>query len=162
MPKTPHLQLATARDVPIIAAMSRELIETGLGWSWTRARVGRALAAADTNVLVARLARRMVGFGIMGYRERTAHLDLLAVAADQRRRGHGRRLVEWLEAVAEGAGIEKVYVEARARREGVLAFYQRLGYVEVERLAGYYRGREDAVRLAKALGPARSAASAGR
>jgi ribosomal protein S18 acetylase RimI-like enzyme len=44
----------------------------------------------------------------------------------------------------------------------VLAFYQRLGYVEVERLAGYYRGREDAVRLAKALGPARSAASAGR
>jgi ribosomal-protein-alanine N-acetyltransferase len=65
MPKTPHLQLATARDVPIIAAMSRELIETGLGWSWTRARVGRALAAADTNVLVARLARRVVGFGVM-------------------------------------------------------------------------------------------------
>jgi ribosomal protein S18 acetylase RimI-like enzyme len=40
----------------------------------------------------------------------------------------------------------------------VLAFYQRLGYVEVERLTGYYRGREDAVLLAKALRPALSVA----
>jgi ribosomal-protein-alanine N-acetyltransferase len=154
MPNSLRLQLATARDVPIIAAMSRELIETGLGWSWTRARVARALASADTNVLVTRTPRRVVGFAIMRYRDQTAHLDLLAVAPDHRRRGEGRRLVEWLETVAEVAGIAKVYVEARARREGTLTFYRRLGYVEAERLAGYYQGREDAVRLAKTLRPA--------
>lgn len=154
MPNSPRLQLATARDVPFIAAMSRELIENGLGWSWTRARVARALAAADTNVLVTRTPHRVVGFGIMRYRDQTAHLELLAVAPDHRRRGQGRRLVEWLETVAEVAGIATVYVEARARRQGTLAFYGRLGYVEVDRLAGYYRGREDAVRLAKTLRPA--------
>ena len=145
------LQLATARDVAAITTMSRDLIEIGLGWSWTPARVLRALASEDTNVLVARVPDHVVGFGIMQYQEWTAHLDLLAVAPDRRRRGLGRRLVGWLEEVAEVAGAVAVYVEARASRAGTLAFYRRLGYVELERLPGYYSGREDAIRLAKAL-----------
>jgi ribosomal-protein-alanine N-acetyltransferase len=146
-----RLELATLRDAPAIAAMSRDLIEAGLGWSWTPARVRRALAAADTNVVVARTARRVAGFGIMRYREWTAHLDLLAVAPDCRRRGLGRRLVAWLEDVAEVAGVVNVYVEARAAWPATLAFYHHLGYAEVARLRGYYWGREDAVRLARAL-----------
>jgi ribosomal-protein-alanine N-acetyltransferase len=147
----PHLRLATARDAPAIAAMSRDLIEAGLGWSWTPSRVRGALASRDTNVVVARTPGRVIGFGIMRYRMWTAHLDLLAVAPDHRRRGLGRRLVEWLEAVAEVAGVVSVYVEARASRAETLAFYGRLGYAEVERLLRYYGGREDAIRLAKAL-----------
>jgi len=146
-----HLELATARDVSAIAAMARDWIESGLGWSWTPTRVRRALASGDTNVLAARMPGRVVGFGIMRYRAWTAHLDLLAVAPEYRRRGLGRCLVEWLEAVADTAGVASVYLEARARWQGTLAFYHRLGYAEVERLAGYYGGREDAVRLAKAL-----------
>ena len=46
MSDRPHLQLATARDVPAVAAMSRDPIEAGLRWSWTPARVRRALASA--------------------------------------------------------------------------------------------------------------------
>ena len=151
MSDRPHLQLATRGDVPTIAAMSRDLIEAGLGWSWTPARVRRARDCAGTNVLVVRMSGRVVGFGIMRYGQWTAHLDLLAVAPDYRRGGLGRCVVQWLEAVADVAGVANVYVEARARWEGTLAFYHHLGYAEVERLPRYYSGREDAVRLAKAL-----------
>jgi hypothetical protein len=59
----PDLQLANASGVPVITAMSRDRIETGPGWSWTPGRVSRALAARDSNVLVARAPGRVVGFG---------------------------------------------------------------------------------------------------
>jgi len=158
MPDSAHLRLATAHDVPAIATMSRDLIEVGLGWSWTPARVRRALDSADTNVLVARTLGRVVGFGIMRYGQWTAHLDLLAVAPEHRRRGLGRCVVQWLEEVAEAGGAVSVYVEARTRWVATLAFYQRLGYAEVERLPRYYSGREDAVRLVRALRTAAPAA----
>ena len=40
------LKLAAPADAAPIAAMSRELIETGLPWSWTPERVARNLASA--------------------------------------------------------------------------------------------------------------------
>lgn len=146
-----QLRLASARDADSIAVLSRDLIEAGLGWSWTPARVRRAIDAADANVLVAKTATNVVGFAIMRYLWFSAHLDLLAVTSAHQRRGLGRRLLHWLEETATTAGAVYVFAEARALRPGVLTFYERLGYQAIERLPGYYRGQEEAVRLAKSL-----------
>src|SRR5678816_4611592 len=62
------IRLASADDALTIARMSRDLIEQGLGWSWTPLRVRRSIAEASTNVALALHGATPVGFGIMKYR----------------------------------------------------------------------------------------------
>ena len=147
----PLIRLATAADAPAIADMSRQYIESGLGWSWTPARIAAAIADRETNVALIDQPDGVLAFGIMHYAERSAHLALLAVDPAQRRRGIAARLVAWLEKCADTAGIERIRVEARSDNPEALAFYQKLGYVQIDRLARYYRGVMDAVRLEKTL-----------
>ena len=147
----PLIRLATAADAPAIADMSRQYIESGLGWSWTPARIAAAIADRETNVALIDQPDGVLAFGIMHYADRTAHLALLAVDPAQRRRGIAARLVAWLEKCADTAGIERIRVEARSDNPEALAFYQKLGYVQIDRLARYYRGVLDAVRLEKTL-----------
>jgi ribosomal-protein-alanine N-acetyltransferase len=145
------IRLASADDALSIARMSRDLIEHGLGWSWTPLRVRRSIADAATNVALAVQGALPVGFGIMKYRDDEAHLLLLAVAPGQARRGIGRELVGWLEAAARVAGIGQVYLEARFANADGRAFYRRLGYAEIQTVPGYYAGVEASVRMAKDL-----------
>ncbi len=147
----PTLQLATAADADGIARLSRDRIETGLGWRWGGWRVRRSIADGATNVVVAVAAGELAGFGIMKYGDDEAHLLLLAVAAGCVRRGVGGSLVDWLEASARTAGLGQVLLEVRAANAGARAFYGGLGYVPLQRLPGYYQGRETAVRMAKDL-----------
>lgn len=134
-----------------IAWMSRNLIERGLGWSWTGQRVRRSIDDPDSNVVLAMRCDVLVGFGIMKYQDVEAHLLLLAVQPEHGRRGVGTALVGWLETSARAAGIGQVYLEARAENTAARVFYRRLGYAEIQVVPGYYRGVEASVRLAKDL-----------
>jgi ribosomal-protein-alanine N-acetyltransferase len=153
------IRLATRGDSLAIARMSRDLIERGLGWSWTPSRVQRSVADPDANVAIAVVGAAPVGFGIMKYRDDEAHLLLLAVQPASTRRGIGAALVGWLEASARIAGIGQAYLEARAANAGARAFYRRLGYEEIQMLPGYYRGVEASVRMAKDLWLERAASA---
>jgi [ribosomal protein S18]-alanine N-acetyltransferase len=150
----PEISLGLARhaDAIAIASMSRELIEHGLPWSWTPRRVAASIRSATALVVVARGAGQIAGFGIMRYGDDDAHLDLLGVQDACQRTGLGRRLVEWLEKPALVAGISAVFLEVRASNHAAQAFYERLGYHELGRLAGYYQGRESAIRMGRELG----------
>lgn len=153
MAATPEIRLATRADAPAIARMSRDLIEHGLGWSWTVPRVLRSIADAQTNAVVwpAAVGGALAGFGIMKYLDDEAHLLLLAVDPAQQRRGVGSALVAWLEATAQVAGIGQIYLEARVSNLAARAFYRHLGYQEIQQVEGYYSGREASVRLARDL-----------
>ncbi|MEJ2645691.1 MAG: GNAT family N-acetyltransferase [Gammaproteobacteria bacterium] len=146
-----ELRLATLADTAEIAAMSRDLVETGLGWSWTAERVARNIRHAETTVLVAEDGIRLAGFAIMHFGFEDARLNLLAVRPAYRRQGLGRLLLQWLEESALVAGVSVVYLEARAGNVGAQAFYGRLGYRTVAQLPGYYRGLEAGVRMARDL-----------
>ncbi len=147
----PAIRLARPQDAAGIALMSRDHIETDLGWSWRRDRVLQALADPAVNVAVLQIDQGLVGFGIMEYGEHHAHLALLAVAPTHRRRGVGARLVDWLQKPAQLAGLEKIRLELRADNPGALAFYRRLGFEATGRSAGYYGGVVDAIRMEKSL-----------
>lgn len=152
MHRTYTIELAQARDVPRIAAMSREFIEQGLGWRWGPGAVQRCLRDRATNVAVARdVDGTIAGFGIMKYADSDAHLLLFGVTPAQRRLGIGAALLAWLEASAATAGIELIFLEARAGNTAAREFYRRQGYRELAVLRRYYRGQEDAVRLGKDL-----------
>jgi [ribosomal protein S18]-alanine N-acetyltransferase len=147
----PHISLAAAAHARGIAEMSREYIEYGLGWSWTQARVLKAIQDDSTNVAVVQERTALVAFGIMRYGEERAHLVLLGVAAGHRKRGLGALLLAWLEKSAVTAGLERVQLEARADNPDAIAFYLEQGYGRAGTVPGYYRGAVDAVRLEKRL-----------
>jgi len=148
---TIQIRLALGHDAPRIAAMSRDFIERGLGWSWTEQRVLRSIRDPNTNVAVAYDADSLVGFGIMKYREEEGHLLLFAVRDTHRRQGIGTALIAWFERTALTAGIGVIHLETRAASKEARAFYHRLGYKEIRTEPGYYRSIESAVRLAKDL-----------
>ena len=149
------IRLATRADAAEIAAMSRDQIERGLPWSWTAERVAAAIRNRDTNVAVVGEPRAIVAFGIMAYRDETAHLLLFSVLPSHRRHGVGSRLLHWLEAVAVTAGIARIAVECRRDNTAARNFYAEFGYHELAITKGYYRGYsgvlEDAIRLEKWL-----------
>jgi ribosomal protein S18 acetylase RimI-like enzyme len=151
MPQKLDLQLARLADATPIATMSRDLIELGLGRSWTPARVASQIRCPDTIVLVARTYQGIAGFGIMQFKSETAHLNLFAVAQPLQRRGIGSRILRWLESSADAAGITTIALEVRASNGAGQAFYRLSGYEEIMRLPGYYQGREAALRMARFL-----------
>lgn len=147
----PDIRLAHLTDAGRIAAMSRDLIEGGLAWSWTDARVRHAIADPCSNVAVICERADLLGFGIMQYGEEVAHLALLAVTPAYRHRGLGQRLMGWLELPARVAGIGRIRLEVRADNPVAFDFYRRQGYRSAGTVNGYYQGRIDALRLEKPL-----------
>src|ERR1700680_5110156 len=108
--------------------MSRDLIEHGLTWSWTPARVQHFISGAESSVVVARRERRIAAFAIMHFGDEVAHLNLLAVAIAYRRQGLGRQLMDWLTATAVEAGVFRIDLEVRSRNEAARIFYESMGF----------------------------------
>jgi ribosomal-protein-alanine N-acetyltransferase len=145
------LRLADSADARAIASMSRDYIESGLGWKYDAARVLRAIQDRETAVVVACDPSEVVGFAIMEFGETRAHLVLLAVRPRRRRLGTGRRLMQWLLESAQTAGIESIHLELRASNEAARAFYRVLGFAPTIMVPGYYGGREAALRMIRVL-----------
>ena len=143
------LRLATLDDAAEIAVMSRDLIEAGLGWTWTAARVARNIRSPSTLTVVACAPERIAGFAIMYCGDEHAHLSLLAVRSEWQRAGVGRHLVAWLEESALAAGIGTMRLELRERNRAARRFYARLGFAEFARVPAYYSGVETAVRMSR-------------
>ncbi len=134
------LGLARSADAREIAEMSRDLIEQGLTWSWTPARVQHFISGPESSVVVARRERRIAAFAIMHFGDEVAHLNLLAVAPEHRRQGLGRQIMDWLTATAVEAGVFRINLELRTHNEAARVFYLRLGFDQLGVVQGYYPG----------------------
>lgn len=146
-----RLRLGEPRDAQAIAALSRDHVEAGLPWKYDRARILRTMRRRDTVVLVAAEGSAVRGFALMDFGDERAHLVLLAVSPDHRRRGIGRRLIEWLLESARTAGIASVHLELRAGNTAARRFYRALGFSETILVPGYYGAREAALRMVRVL-----------
>jgi [ribosomal protein S18]-alanine N-acetyltransferase len=142
-----RLRLARAHHIRAIAAMSRDLVESGLGWKYDMDRVAAILAKADTLTLVARDSQGLAGFAILYFGDERAHLQLLAVRPRCQRQGIGRRLLRWLIESARVAGMAEMGLEMRAGNQPARDFYRSLGFVDAGAVAGYYNQRESALRM---------------
>lgn len=140
-------------EARVLAELSRDLIEHGLGWRYTPARVATLISDPDHVALVACGPddQGVLGFALMQFGDEHAHLSLLCVTPTQQRRGIGRRLIDWLIESANVAGIASIGLELRADNHGALAFYRRLGFVETQRVDGYYDAATAARRMTRSL-----------
>jgi [ribosomal protein S18]-alanine N-acetyltransferase len=152
-----RIEPARRADAATLALMAERFVEAGLRPAWGAARVLWHIRNADSVVLTARHGSAVAGFAIMRYGDERAHLNLLAVDPQHRRRGIARTLLAWLEESALTAGTFTVSLELRAHNGGARAFYGALGYAEHGEVPGYYQGVETAVRLQRDVRVARAA-----
>jgi [ribosomal protein S18]-alanine N-acetyltransferase len=156
-PRAITIRLAEPRDAQPIAVMSRDFIESGLGWKYDAARVMRAIRDRETVALVAcdTKSSAINGFGIMEFGDERAHLVLLAVRPSQRRTGIGQSMLDWLLDSARCAGIASIHLELRAANEAARRFYRAMGFYETVLVPGYYRSgegrKEGALRMLRVL-----------
>ena len=165
-PRAITIRPAEPRDAQAIAAMSRDFIESGLGWKYDAARVLRAMRDRETLAAVAcegaakggaqATARGAVaGFAIMEFGDERAHLMLLAVRPSHRRLGIGQRMLEWLLESARVAGMASIHLELRAGNDAARRFYRAMGFYETVLVPGYYRSgegrKEGALRMLRVL-----------
>jgi ribosomal protein S18 acetylase RimI-like enzyme len=146
------LRLARRTDSGAMALMSRDFVETGLGWRYSAERIGRLISDRETSAVVACDADgTLQGFAVMQFGDEHAHLVLLCVRPRQRRRGIGRRLVDWLLESAQVAGMARVDLELRADNDAAHAFYLRLGFSETRIVPAYYASHIAARRMSRTL-----------
>jgi [ribosomal protein S18]-alanine N-acetyltransferase len=141
------LRLADVGDAETIAQMSRDLIESGLGWRYRTDRVRRMITRRDTSAVVACDRHGTVGFAVMQFDDDHAHLMLLAVRPSHQRQGVARQLMQWQLHSARVAGMVSVHLELRASNRAALHFYRTFGFAQTLVLAGYYEQRESAIRM---------------
>jgi len=152
------LEPARVADAPRLAAMAQDCVETGLKPKWSAPRILWHVRDPDSVVLTARRGATLAGFAVMRYADDAAHLNLLAVASAHRRRGLARALLLWLEETALTAGTFVIGLELREGNEAARAFYQALGYRELDCIPGYYQGVEAAIRMSRDLRASATAA----
>ena len=141
------IRLGRLADATRMGAMSRDLVESGLGWNWRPARIRRMMRHPDCVVIAAWRGNELVGFAVMEFHAEHAHLNLLAVDPGVRRQGVATALLDWLTESAQVAGIHRIDLEVRRYNRTAIRFYERYGYSVASLIPGYYRGREDALRM---------------
>lgn len=147
------LRPARLNEAQAMAEMSRDLIESGLGWRYTPQRMAVLIGDAESTALVACDASGIQGFAIMQFGDERAHLSLLCVQPAQRRLGIARSLNEWLVDSARVAGMVSIQLELRADNAAALAFYQHLGFTVTQTVPGYYGSHLAARRMVRWLRP---------
>jgi [ribosomal protein S18]-alanine N-acetyltransferase len=83
-----------------------------------------------------------------------AHLLNLAVHPEHQRRGHGRRMLDWIARTMHEYGARSLLLEVRPSNAEAQHLYRRYGFEQIGVRRGYYParwGREDAIVMRVAL-----------
>jgi ribosomal-protein-alanine N-acetyltransferase len=95
----------------------------------------------------------VLGFTVVCLILPQAELETIAVAAEARREGIGRKLISALREELKAEGVREVLLEVRASNQRAIGFYGSLGWHEAGRRPRYYADpEEDAVLMNLALG----------
>jgi len=116
----------------------------------------RLLARPTAALMVAEADGRLAGYVLVLYPPRStlARLYSIAVAPHSGRRGVGTQLLAAAERAARRRGRRAMRLEVHEHNSRAIARYEKSGYRPFGRHRRYYDDGGDALRFAKALGPA--------
>jgi ribosomal protein S18 acetylase RimI-like enzyme len=104
-------------------------------WNEPREVIRRKLDVDGELFLVGILDGRLMATVIAGYDGHRGWIYHLAVAADVRQRGLGRRMMEEAERLLRARGCVKINLQVRGGNQDVVAFYERLGFAIEDRVS---------------------------
>jgi ribosomal protein S18 acetylase RimI-like enzyme len=97
-------------------------------WNDPHKDIRRKLAVRPEWFLVGVREAAVVATAMAGYDGHRGWIYYLAVDPDHQRKGLGRAIVAEAERLLRAAGCPKINLQVRTMNQGVVAFYQRLGY----------------------------------
>lgn len=97
-------------------------------WNEPFADIAFAKASANSDVLVGLLGEAIVASAMVGHDGHRGTMYYVGVDPKLRQAGYGRVMVEAAEAWLKARGVWKVNLLVRKGNEGVLGFYDQLGY----------------------------------
>jgi ribosomal protein S18 acetylase RimI-like enzyme len=111
------------------------------------------LRSPASRVLIAEMEGRLVGnlILLLPSRWRTSRIYSVVVDPAARGLGVGRALVLAAEQCAQDAKRDSLFLEVRVDNAAARAMYEKLGYVQVRELPGFYEDGADGLRLSKPL-----------
>ena len=115
---------------------------------WSTQAIADLMESPGTVALV---ADDLAGFVMIRSAADEAEILTVAVAADARRRGLGRALLDAAMRDAQARGAATLHLEVAANNDGARKFYAAAGFVETGRRARYYPDGADALLLSRAL-----------
>lgn len=123
----------------------------------SRRSLRRSLQSESQRVYFYDIGDQIVGALILHIpmRSRKAYVSSLVVSDKHRGEGIGLSLALHAEAVAQSMGYEQMVLDVRVRNKSAILLYNKLGYVRVKRLKGYYADGMDAYHMTKDLGGAK-------
>ena len=131
-----------------------EIEQRSFSTPWSRDSFRNLVGRADADLWVALLDDSVVGYAVVWYVADESELGNLAVAAEWRRRGLGRWLLDWALSMAAERGAARIFLEVRDSNRGAQDLYERRGFVQVGLRRRYYRQpSEDARVLCLNLNP---------
>jgi len=144
------LRLASAEDLPAILAIERASFAS----PWTEKMFADELKNEWSNVWVAEAGepRRVVAFAVFWVACDEIHVLNVAVAPEERRRGHARLLLRSVLAFGEHRRMSHVVLEVRPSNLGAQRLYQSLDFRPVGVRPRYYQDNgEDAILMVRML-----------
>ncbi len=120
--------------------------------AYSRAELLFFLRHSSSIARVAEIAGKIVGFAVgQNGPGAAAHIVTLDVLPEARRRGVGTGLMNVLHEEFRKRHASQVMLEVDAGNQAAQRFYQDLGYERMGLLPGYYKGRGDALVMARSL-----------
>lgn len=149
-----RLRRAAGADLAPLLALERRCFSVD---AQSRRSMAHLLTRANGEAWLIEDGSQPMAYVVLLYRRgsRVARIYSIAVDPAARGRGLGRRLIAWAMVRAEAAGCRRASAEARASNTASRALFAACGFVEAERLPGYYPADggalEEGVRLVRSL-----------
>jgi len=142
------LERMCPRDLPAVLEIERASFPS----AWSEESYLRELRNPSSHYLVARLEGDIIGYAGMWVVADEAHVSTIAVHAERRRGGLGKRLMLSLMARAQEEGATRMTLEVRAGNLAAQALYAKLGFQAAGLLQHYYGDTgEDALVMCRRL-----------
>jgi ribosomal protein S18 acetylase RimI-like enzyme len=104
-------------------------------WNDPARDIARKLQVQPELFLIGERDGTIVASAMAGYDGHRGWLSYLAVAPEHQRRGYARAILARVEAGLRAMGCPKLNLQVRMENTAALGFYQRLGYLEEQRVS---------------------------
>ncbi len=137
-------------DLEAVYRLDQSCFEEGI--AYTRGQIRAFLAREGAIALVAEAeGGGLLAFAIGHVAGARGHLVTIDIAASERGRGLGRRLLFELKSQMAAAGARDVRLEVDRRNIEAIRFYERMGFRAVRALPDYYGPGLDGLRMTRKL-----------
>jgi len=131
------LRLFRPDDLDTLYQIDQECFEPGV--SYSRQQLAAFIGDRNSNTWVATAGKEIVGFLIANRSpQRGGHIVTIDVVERWRQRGVGTRLMNAAEAWADAHKLGLMHLETAEDNLNAQAFYEKRGYLKLQRIARYY------------------------